>query len=386
MAQVVLKNISKIFTNSKGRAIHALRDASLTVEQGEFMVIVGPSGSGKSTLLRLIAGLEDTTSGTISIGGNIANNVPPQDRDIAMVFQNYALYPHMTVYENIAFGLKLRKVPKTEIDRLVRETGDSLGLTAHLDSLPMVLSGGQKQRVALGRAIVRKPSVFLFDEPLSNLDARMRAQMRMEISKLHKSLGVTMIFVTHDQVEAMSLGDRIAVICDGVIQQVAGPIQLYNDPVNLFVAGFIGSPPMNLFSGLLLKRENEVLFQMRSETGKVSENAISFRLDQTATQALNGGGSREVILGLRPEDIGVSETIPVHNQEGPNCVSITEAIVEHVEPLGPETYLYSKAGTAQFTARVRADFSVAANQRIRLGFNMRRAHIFDPATQNRIGP
>src|SRR5438309_837290 len=246
MAQVVLKDLNKMYDD-----VHAVKDVNLNILDKEFVVLVGPSGCGKSTTLRMIAGLEEITSGEIQIGNRVVNDLPPKDRDIAMVFQNYALYPHMTVYENMAFGLKLRKYPKAEIQKRVRETAEILGIDPLLDRLPKGLSGGQRQRVAVGRAIVRQPKAFLFDEPLSNLDARMRVQMRMEISRLHQRLAATMVYVTHDQIEAMTMGDRIAVLKNGVVQQLAGPLELYRHPANLFVAGFIGAPPMNLFRGVL---------------------------------------------------------------------------------------------------------------------------------------
>ncbi len=254
MVRVVIENLSKIFKGAKGEEILVVNNANLTVEDKEFLVLVGPSGAGKSTTLRMIAGLEEISEGTVTIDGKVVNTVPPQDRDLAMVFQNYALYPHMTVFENLAFGLKLRKIPKTEINHRVQETAHMLGLASLLDRKPSALSGGERQRVALGRAIARQPKVFLFDEPLSNLDAPLRAQLRTEISKLHRRLEATMIYVTHDQAEAMMLGDRIAVMNEGVIQQVAAPMALYNSPANVFVAGFIGAPPMNLFHGIILQK------------------------------------------------------------------------------------------------------------------------------------
>src|SRR5438477_2567831 len=249
MARIVLDKVSKIFKGPKGEEVRAVNNVSLTIENQEFLVLVGPSGCGKSTTLRMMAGLEEVSRGTISIDGKIVNDVEPKNRDVAMVFQNYALYPHMTVYENMAFGLKLRKYPKAEIEKRVRETAEVLGISALLDRLPKALSGGQRQRVAVGRAIVRQPKAFLFDEPLSNLDAMMRVQMRMEILKLRARLATTTVYVTHDQVEAMTMGDRIAVMKEGVVQQVADPIRLYNHPANLFVGGFIGTPPMNFFRG-----------------------------------------------------------------------------------------------------------------------------------------
>src|SRR5580658_5638036 len=260
MAQVLLENLSKVFPEKGGPGVVAVKRINLQIEDREFMVLVGPSGCGKSTTLRMIAGLEEITEGTVRIGGQVVNDVLPKDRDIAMVFQNYALYPHMTVYENMAFGLKLRKFSKPEIDARVREAAAMLGLESYLARKPKALSGGQRQRVALGRAIVRKPKVFLFDEPLSNLDAKMRVQMRTEISKLHLRLATTMIYVTHDQVEAMTMGDRICMMKDGRIQQVAQPLEIYNQPANMFVAAFIGSPPMNFFEGAIVAKEGRLFF------------------------------------------------------------------------------------------------------------------------------
>lgn len=384
MAQVVLGNLSKVFKGPKNEEIRAVSGANLTAEDGEFLVLVGPSGCGKSTLLRMIAGLEDPSSGTLSIDGRVVNDVLPKDRDIAMVFQNYALYPHMTVYENMAFGLKLRKVPKPEIDQLVRETAETLGLTEYLNRLPKILSGGQKQRVAVGRAIVRKPRVFLFDEPLSNLDATMRAQMRMEISRLHKRLAATMIYVTHDQVEAMSMGDRIAVMKGGVVQQVANPITLYNSPANLFVAGFIGTPPMNLFSGVLCERDNEIWFESNTENRGGDEELLAFRLDNASASRLGSNVAKEIVLGLRPDDIREGGRIPADQLGKSQAVSVVDAVVEIIEPMGSETYLYSRAGTSAFTARVRADHPASVNERVKFGFDLLRAHWFDPATQARI--
>src|SRR5580692_5110761 len=267
MAQVSLENLSKVYPEKGGAGVAAVKKINLKIHDREFMVLVGPSGCGKSTTLRMIAGLEEISEGTVSIGDHVVNEVLPKDRDIAMVFQNYALYPHMTVYENMAFGLKLRKFSKAEISARVHEAAAMLGLEPLLARKPKALSGGQRQRVALGRAIVRKPKVFLFDEPLSNLDAKMRVSTRTEISKLHARLGATMIYVTHDQVEAMTMGDRICVMKDGDIMQVAAPLDLYNHPNNLFVAGFIGSPPMNFFRGTLRKAGDRLEFVETAEGG-----------------------------------------------------------------------------------------------------------------------
>src|SRR4051812_45267735 len=299
MAKVVIDRLLKVYPEKSGPGVRAVNEISLTIEDREFMVLVGPSGCGKSTTLRMIAGLEEISGGTISIAGTVVNAVLPKDRDIAMVFQNYALYPHMSVYENLAFGLKLRGLPKAEIDTRVREAATMLGLEPYLDRKPKALSGGQRQRVAVGRAIVRKPKVFLFDEPLSNLDAKMRVSTRAEISKLHARLGVTMIYVTHDQVEAMTMGDRICVMKDGEIMQVAAPLTLYNEPANVFVAGFIGSPPMNLFPGRIESDGARTIFV------EDSAHATPVRLalpESLARRALSHKTSA-VVLGLRPENI-----------------------------------------------------------------------------------
>ncbi len=351
MAEVVLKKVNKIYPGG----VHAIKDVSLEVEDGEFLVLVGPSGCGKSTLLRLIAGLEEATSGEIIIGGRVVNDVAPKDRDISMVFQNYALYPHMTVYENMAFGLKIRKFPKDEIDRRVREAAEMLGLTDLLDRKPKALSGGQRQRVALGRAIVRKPKVFLFDEPLSNLDAKLRVHMRTEISKLHQRLGTTMIYVTHDQVEAMTMGDRIAVLKDGVIQQHDTPMKLYNDPVNMFVAGFIGSPAMNFIDG--------------SVSGEVI--TLGEVLLPKPRQVEPPGG--ELVVGIRPEHFVV-------DPEAPHL----SAVVEVVEPMGNETFIYFQLGGRQVVARIPASYAVRVGDKVPIRIDTERIKFFDPKTGLRL--
>ena len=288
MGQVVFDNVWKVYPGD----VTAVKEADFTIEEGEFMVIVGPSGCGKSTTLRMVAGLEDITRGWISIDGRVVNDVAPKDRDIAMVFQNYALYPHMTVYDNMAFGLRMRKYPKGEIDERVREAAEILGLTEYLDRKPKALSGGQRQRVAVGRAIVRKPKVFLFDEPLSNLDAKLRVQMRSEISRLHQRLGATMLYVTHDQVEAMTMGTRITIMKDGVIQQIDDPLTLYQKPKNLFVAGFIGSPSMNVFEGTLHREGSTRSLETDSFTLPLGDVADAASLPERIT------------VGIRPREPG----------------------------------------------------------------------------------
>ncbi|MHB8523914.1 MAG: ABC transporter ATP-binding protein [Limisphaerales bacterium] len=375
MARVVLENLSKIFKGAKGEEVCALNNASLVVEDRELLVLVGPSGCGKSTTLRMIAGLEEITRGTIAIDGVVVNRVEPKDRDIAMVFQNYALYPHMTVYENMAFGLKLRKLPKDQIKQRVNEAAEILGLAPYLDRLPKALSGGQRQRVAVGRAIVRKPKVFLFDEPLSNLDAQMRAQTRVEISKLHQRLGATMIYVTHDQVEAMTMGDRIVVMNAGVIQQVADPMTLYHQPANLFVAGFIGSPPMNFFRGAVAQNGETLVFQEQDEKGAAPAGGLALRVTRTMARSLAGFVGRKIVLGLRPEDIAEDG-----GTGSPSAGETGEARVEVVEPLGAETHLHLTTGAHAFVARVQARSRTEVKQRLRLAFDMSKAHFFDPST------
>ena len=299
MSRIIVRDVSKRYVADKGHEVTAVEKVDLTVESGEFMVIVGPSGCGKSTLLRMIAGLEEISQGDIFIDERRINDVPPKDRDIAMVFQNYALYPHMTVYKNMAFGLQLRNFPKAEIDRRVREAAAILGLTSEmLERKPKALSGGQRQRVALGRAIVRKPKVFLFDEPLSNLDAKMRLQMRTEIIKLHKLLSTTMVYVTHDQVEAMTMGDRICMIKDGRIQQTDAPLALYNNPANMFVAAFIGSPQMNFFEGTIVADKNHLFFQ--ESGGKNEGPRMLLQVPPEHEKKLGAWIDKRIYLGLRP--------------------------------------------------------------------------------------
>src|SRR5438874_4727344 len=305
MARIVLENLSKTFKGPKGEPVYAVNNVNLIIEDRELLVLVGPSGCGKSTTLRMIAGLDEVSRGTISIDGTIINEVEPRDRDVAMVFQNYALYPHMTVYENLAFGLKLRKYPRAEIEKRVREAGETLGITPLLDRLPKALSGGQRQRVALGRAIVRQPKAFLFDEPLSNLDAQMRVQMRMELSRLHQRLAATMVYVTHDQVEAMTMGDRIAVLKNGEVQQIAGPLELYRHPANLFVAGFIGAPPMNFFRGALSADSDGLHFR-----GDGAPAGFKVKLLPEQAAQLESRVDNPIVLGLRPEDVRLATDAP----------------------------------------------------------------------------
>ncbi|MEO5959616.1 MAG: sn-glycerol-3-phosphate ABC transporter ATP-binding protein UgpC [Opitutaceae bacterium] len=366
MANVTLQKLVKTYPEKNGPGVRAVHGIDLEIRDREFMVLVGPSGCGKSTTLRMIAGLEDITEGTVSIDGKVVNNVLPKDRDIAMVFQNYALYPHMSVYENMAFGLKLRKFPKAEIEARVREAAAMLGLEQLLDRKPKALSGGQRQRVAVGRAIVRKPKVFLFDEPLSNLDAKMRVSTRAEISKLHARLGATMIYVTHDQVEAMTMGDRICVMKDGRIMQVAEPLQLYNHPANLFVAGFIGSPPMNFLKGTIQRTGDRLAFV---ETNTKSAPII-VPLDGPLAAKSAPYAAKPVIFGVRPENIFESTEREAH------AVS-----VEIAEPMGAETYLHLDSGGTSFIARVASSAVHQSGQTVRIRFDLAKAHLFDPTTE-----
>ena len=365
MAQVFLKDVRKVFPGG----VQAVQDFNLDVQDREFVVLVGPSGCGKSTTLRMIAGLEEITSGTITIGDRIVNDVPPKDRDIAMVFQNYALYPHMTVFENMAFGLKLRKFKKAEIKQRVQDAAEILGIHELLERRPKALSGGQRQRVAVGRAIVRKPKVFLFDEPLSNLDAKMRVQMRVEISRLHQRLEATMIYVTHDQVEAMTMGDRIVVMKDGLIQQVADPIGLYDNPANKFVAGFIGTPPMNFFSGTLAAAGATAVFE---------EGHFTLPLPDAWKPKLTAYAGRRVFLGIRPEDIG---SAAVEQQPG---LPRIRATVDVIEPMGSESYVHLNTGSHTFISRVDAHRRFSVGETADLAVFVNKAHVFDADTERSI--
>jgi len=364
MAELRLEHIYKIYDNN----VTAVQDFNLHIKDKEFIVFVGPSGCGKSTTLRMIAGLEEISKGDFYIDGKRMNDVAPKDRDIAMVFQNYALYPHMSVYDNMAFGLKLRKFPKDEIDRRVREAARILGLEQYLNRKPKALSGGQRQRVALGRAIVRDAKVFLMDEPLSNLDAKLRVQMRSEIAKLHQRLGTTTIYVTHDQTEAMTMATRLVVMKDGVIQQVGTPKEVYENPENIFVGGFIGSPAMNFIKGSL--QDSSFV------TGDVKIAVPEGKLKVLREQGYIG---REVILGIRPEDF---HDEPVFIEASPNT-KIT-AHVEVAELMGAETMVYSQMNDQEFVARVDARTEVKPGQAIELALDMNKAHFFDVETEMRI--
>ena len=360
MASLSLKNICKKYDNG----FEAVKDFNLEVEDKEFIIFVGPSGCGKSTTLRMIAGLEDISSGDFLIDGKRMNDVEPKDRDIAMVFQNYALYPHMTVYDNMAFALKMAKVPKDEIDVKVREAARILDLERLLDRKPKALSGGQRQRVAMGRAIVRSPKVFLMDEPLSNLDAKLRVQMRTEISALHNRLGATIIYVTHDQTEAMTLGTRIVVLKDGVIMQVDSPQKLYNEPANLFVAGFIGSPQMNFVDA-------ECVIDGKKATLKFGGFAVELPEEKAAKLVAGGYNGKTVVLGIRPEDITDDITTG----------AVVETEVTGYELLGAEAMLYYTIAGANMSARVAADTTARYGDKIKLALNPAKIHVFDKETE-----
>lgn len=365
MASLSLKNINKTYPNG----FVAVKDFCLEIEDKEFIIFVGPSGCGKSTTLRMVAGLEEITSGELWISDKLVNDVEPKDRDIAMVFQNYALYPHMSVYDNMAFGLKLRKMPKEKIDKLVHEAARILDIEHLLERKPKVLSGGQRQRVAMGRAIVRDPKVFLMDEPLSNLDAKLRVQMRIEISKLHQRLQTTIIYVTHDQTEAMTLGTRIVVMKDGLIQQVDSPQNLYDRPKNLFVAGFIGSPQMNFMEAKVVKSGSEVSLMFGSHSIKLSE--------AKAKKLIDGGyDNKAVMLGIRPEDIHDEEMFISSSPE-----SVIEATVKVYELLGAEVLLYCAIDQHEITARVNPRTTARPGDVIKFALDLSKVQIFDKETE-----
>lgn len=367
MAEVILNNVTKVY---EGGNI-AAKDVNIEIKDKEFVVLVGPSGCGKSTTLRMIAGLEEITSGDLFINGSKVNDVSPKDRDIAMVFQNYALYPHMTVYENMAFGLKLRKFPKDEIKQRVNDAAKILGLEEYLDRKPKALSGGQRQRVAVGRAIVRKPKVFLFDEPLSNLDAKLRVQMRTEISKLHHDLEATMIYVTHDQTEAMTMGDKIVIMKDGIVNQIDTPLNLYNFPANKFVAGFIGSPSMNFIKGKIVDN-NGVIFLSEKDS-------LTLRLNKNYSDMLRKHYNKTVWLGIRPEDIYDAVTTSAKPE-----FSKIEAQLSVVEPMGNEIFLYFYLDDNQFVARIPAREKPDPNTKRELYFDTSKLHFFDGKTESTI--
>ena len=382
MASLSLKHIYKKYPGG----VTAVSDFNLEIKDKEFLILVGPSGCGKTTTLRMIAGLEEITEGELFIGDRLVNDVAPKDRDIAMVFQNYALYPHMTVFENMAFGLRLRKTPKEEIKRRVEEAARILDITHLLDRKPKALSGGQKQRVALGRAIVRNPKVFLLDEPLSNLDAKLRAAMRTELTKIHKSVGTTFVYVTHDQVEAMTMATRIVVMKDGLIQQVDTPQNLYDSPVNVFVAGFIGTPQMNFVNGILEKKGEDLYFNFEktSETDKMTaayrdkeyKASIKLPAEKSNNPALKDYIGQEVIAGIRPEAI---HDEPMHLQALAD--STIDVDVEVTELMGAEIYLYLTVGETRLIARVSSRSTSRAGDKIKVAIDTSRIHFFDKDTE-----
>ena len=363
MAQVVIRNLNKKFDE-----VHAVKDVNLEIRDKEFVVLVGPSGCGKTTTLRMVAGLESITSGNVLIGDKVVNELPPMDRDIAMVFQNYALYPHMSVYQNMAFGLKMRKFERAEIEQRVKNAADILGIQQLLHRKPRQLSGGQRQRVALGRAIVRHPQVFLFDEPLSNLDAKLRVQMRVELKKLHDRLGTTAVYVTHDQVEAMTLGDRVVVMKDGLVQQVGEPLELYNEPANRFVAGFIGSPAMN-FAAVTVSDGGGALW--------AASDGLRIKVPAQLADRVGRYVGRPLTLGIRPEDLRIAN--------GADAADLSfGAAVEVVEKLGSEILLDVTVGATQMVASVEPTAKTRAGDQIRLAINPDRLHFFDTESETAV--
>ncbi len=365
MSSLTLKNIYKKYAGG----VVAVSDFCLDIKDKEFIILVGPSGCGKSTTLRMVAGLEEISEGELYIDDKLVNDVAPKDRDIAMVFQNYALYPHMTVYDNMAFGLKLRKTPKEEIKRRVEEAARILDITHLLDRKPKALSGGQRQRVALGRAIVREPKVFLLDEPLSNLDAKLRAQMRTELSKLHKKLGTTFIYVTHDQVEAMTMGDRIVVMKDGFVQQVDTPQNLYSNPVNMFVAGFIGSPQMNFINATLQKKGDKLV-------ATFGDTTVTVPASKNVNGKLNDYIGKDVVVGIRPEDIYDDPELMAKYSDGEFAAKI-----DVTELMGAETFLYLTCEGNNITARVAPTSVAKPGDTIKMAMNVQNLHVFDKDTE-----
>jgi multiple sugar transport system ATP-binding protein len=367
MAEVILKDVCKVF----GGNVQAVKNVNLVIKDKEFCVLVGPSGCGKSTTLRMIAGLEEISSGEVRIDNRLINDIPPKDRDIAMVFQNYALYPHMNVGDNMSFGLKLRGYAKDEISKRVQESASILEILHLLERTPRELSGGQKQRVAVGRCIVRQPKVFLFDEPLSNLDAKLRVQMRLELKKLHLRLQTTIIYVTHDQIEAMTMGSKIVVMKDGLIHQVADPVTIYDNPVNKFVAGFIGSPPMNFLEATVVKKDNVMM---------LDEGTFSLKATEIMNDKLQNYIGKKVVFGIRPEDIYDRFYYTGTKTEGRSFMST----VEVVEPIGSEKYIYLTTGKSSFQARVDAHNKAEVNHDLEIVFNTDKAHVFDMETEQTI--
>ena len=368
MARLILERVGRDYPGGVSGPVRAVSELDLVVEERDFLVLLGPSGCGKTTTLRMIAGLEEPTSGTISIDGQEVNHVPPQKRDIAMVFQHHALYPHMTARENLAFGLKVRRTPRAEIESRVREAAEMLELKDCLERRPAELSGGQRQRVALGRAMVRRPKIFLFDEPLSHLDAQLRGQMRKEITRLHSRLGATIIYVTHDQAEALTLGSRVAVMSGGRLQQVARPLELYQQPASLFVAGFVGSPPMNFFRGIISENGGGIYFEEKTAANS-SRTGFKLPLSGAAAGQIKGRVGSEVQMGLRPEHILVTEGNELLTAE-----------VRDRENLGPDSHLYLASAGHEFVARIAGPCSTPGGAVVRVRFEIAQACFFDPGT------
>jgi multiple sugar transport system ATP-binding protein len=376
VARVVLEHLSKLFPGANGAAVRAVDDLNLKVEEQELLVVVGPSGCGKTTTLRLIAGLETPSSGRILLDGETAERLEPKQRDVAMVFQNHALYPHLSVYENMAFGLAVRKAPRAEIEQRVREASEMLGLREHLARLPMELSGGERQRVALGRALVRRPRLFLFDEPLSNLDTQTRLRMRAEIARLHAQLGWTSIYVTHDQDEALNLGRRIAVLKNGALQQMDEPLRIYREPANVFVAGFFGSPPMNLFEGVLVQDGGGLAFQETPRSGQ--EPPLRLSLEPVMATRMADGAGRKVLLGIRPEH--VTDQPP----PGESATGHIRAVVERLEFRGHDTFVHLRRGDRNLVARLAANSGAHPNHPMDVYFDLSHAHLFDSGSGVRL--
>jgi multiple sugar transport system ATP-binding protein len=379
VARVVLEHLTKDFPGPDGESVRAISDLGLTVEDRELVVLVGPSGCGKTTTLRLVAGLEEPTAGTISIDGRVVNGTAPKDRNLAMVFQSPALYPHLSVYDNLAFGLKVRNCGKPEIARRVKEAAEMLGLGDCLARLPMALSGGQRQRVAIGRALVRRPGLFLFDEPLSNLDPQMRCQLRSEIAGLHRRLASTMLYVTHDQTEALLLGDRVGVMRAGALQQLDKPLKVYREPASVFVAGFIGSPSMNFFTGRILAEAGALYFEPNADGGNPPHHRPRLRLADSAAGNLPAYAGKAVVLGIRPEHVisGASPSVTQAEQ------TVT-AMVGSIETTGPDSFLHATWDGKPLVARVRDEDRLSPGDPVVLGFDMRHARFFDPSTEQAI--
>jgi multiple sugar transport system ATP-binding protein len=373
MSSLSIRNVRKVYPNG----VEVLKNINIDIKDGQFLILVGGSGSGKSTLLNMIAGLESVTSGEICIGDKVVNELQPKDRDIAMVFQSYALYPSMTVRENIAFGLGVKKVPKAEQEQIVARVAETLQITHLLDRRPAQLSGGQRQRVAMGRAISRKPSLFLFDEPLSNLDAKLRVEMRAEIKLLHQRLKTTIVYVTHDQIEAMTMGDLIAVMKDGVVQQLGTPQEIYDNPANLFVAGFIGSPSMNFIKGKIETTGDSASMTVSNGSNGSNGNSTSLTLN-VAASAVKDWVGKEVLLGIRPEQI--TDLSSAHGEHG----QAFEVQIEMTEPTGPDTLVICKLNGTPVTCRTHPREAVLPGQKMMLSFNLSKAALFDPASGERI--